>query len=252
MASKPLISIVTVTLNCASDAILTAKSVLAQDFPSYEYIVKDGRSTDGTVEHMQGLGINVHVQKDSGIYDAMNQSLDLCHGDYIYFLNAGDTLYSSNIITSFFSLVSSQSPILYGDICLMPMSKIRKYPDRLSRFYLFRKNINHQAVVIKRECFHKFGKFDTQYRYIADQALIWSLLIRYGQFSSHIPVPLANFVYGGFSTNREASKFVSRERWQLIKQLYSPGEYIFYWLINLNFLIPLKNYVWYSLHRKIL
>jgi len=42
MVDSPLFSIVTVTLNCAEDAVRTAQSVLAQDFSDYEYIGKDG------------------------------------------------------------------------------------------------------------------------------------------------------------------------------------------------------------------
>jgi len=73
--SAPLFSIVTVTLNCVEDAVATAKSVLDQDCGNYEYIVKDGGSTDSTVTELGRLGVQTIVKPDVGVYAAMNQAL---------------------------------------------------------------------------------------------------------------------------------------------------------------------------------
>jgi len=66
--ARPLFSVVTVTLNCADAAEATARSVLAQSYADVEYLVKDGRSHDGTAERLQALGCNVVVSADTGIY----------------------------------------------------------------------------------------------------------------------------------------------------------------------------------------
>lgn len=248
--SAPRISIVTVTLNCADEAVTTAQSVLVQDYNDYEYIVKDGGSIDGTVKRLQNLGVNVCVNPDQGIYDAMNQAVELCAGEYIYFLNAGDVFFSPNTLSKFFSWLAWSAPVLYGDICYMPMHRIYRYPNHLSRYYLFRKSICHQAVIIKRDCFYKYGMFDAQYRYVADQAMLWRLIMYEKLASCHVPIPLAQFFYGGFSTNRASINRVSHERLRLAKQFYPPMEYSLYWLANLNFLIPLKGRIWYYIFGK--
>ena len=73
-------------------------NVLSQSYPNIEYIVIDGGSTDGTVDiirrYESGLAYWVS-EPDKGIYDAMNKGLQKATGDYVWFINAGDTLCSS-------------------------------------------------------------------------------------------------------------------------------------------------------------
>ena len=98
MAHSPFFSVVTVTLNAAEKAAQTARSVLEQTFGDYEYIVKDGGSTDDTVRKLRELGsFNIQVCRDSGIYNAMNQALRCCSGKYVCFLNAGDVFTSESV-----------------------------------------------------------------------------------------------------------------------------------------------------------
>ena len=76
--NPPKISIITVTFNSVDDAVSTSMSVLNQEYQNYEYIVKDGDSTDGTVEQLRKLGLKVIIQSDTGIFDAINQALLYC------------------------------------------------------------------------------------------------------------------------------------------------------------------------------
>ena len=90
---KKNFSIITVVLNAKKDLIETIESLRKQDFKNFEYIVIDGGSTDGTIEIINN---NLDIidkwksEKDFGIYDAMNKGIDLCEGNYIGMLNAGD------------------------------------------------------------------------------------------------------------------------------------------------------------------
>ena len=83
-------SIIIVCLNAGDRLISTVESVLAQGYGGYEIIVKDGGSKDGSVEKLKGLysddRLHVYIQGDSGIYDAMNESVKLAEGDYILFI----------------------------------------------------------------------------------------------------------------------------------------------------------------------
>ena len=238
---------VTVTLNCADDAVATAESVLAQDFMNYEYVVKDGGSNDGTVDRLRQLGVTVHVENDSGIYDAMNQAINLCQGEYIYFLNAGDTLYDKSTLTKFSYFMNNKEAIYYGDIFLLPLKKLRRHPSNLSRYYLFRKNLNHQAWMARRDIYSAFHGFDLSYRYASDQDFLRRVLLKAGLSAKHIDMVIANFVYGGKSTCKANREEVTVERRHIIRKFYSLPEIILYGFVGLHFLNPLKSLVWDSL-----
>ncbi|WP_304679261.1 glycosyltransferase, partial [uncultured Muribaculum sp.] len=80
-----------VCLNAGDKLRRTVGSILAQSYPHYEIIVKDGMSTDGSVDKLPEDGrIRIVRQKDRGIYDAMNQATLLAEGDYLLYLNCGD------------------------------------------------------------------------------------------------------------------------------------------------------------------
>ena len=84
-------SIIVVCLNAGEKLHKTLESVLRQSYTGFEILVKDGMSTDGSIEALpQEDAIRVVRQKDKSIYDAMNQAILLAEGDYLLFLNCGD------------------------------------------------------------------------------------------------------------------------------------------------------------------
>ena len=92
-------SIITVCLNAGNDLSDTVDSILNQTYNDYELIIKDGMSTDGSIEKLpQNSHIKLIQCKDSGIYDAMNQGIMEAQGDYCIFINAGDTIYCNDTL----------------------------------------------------------------------------------------------------------------------------------------------------------
>ena len=96
-------SIVTITYNAQKVLQPTLNSVLQQDYPHIEHLIIDGASTDDTLriaedykklsdENDNGHEIKITSEPDDGIYFAMNKALNKAQGDYIVFLNAGDSL----------------------------------------------------------------------------------------------------------------------------------------------------------------
>ena len=104
------ITVATVTYNAATLIARTIASVEAQDYPYVEHLVIDGNSTDDTltqIHHYQERNSIAAVQHevaclsepDEGLYDAMNKALREASGDYILFLNAGDTLHDEHTLS---------------------------------------------------------------------------------------------------------------------------------------------------------
>jgi glycosyltransferase involved in cell wall biosynthesis len=92
-SEKPLISIVTPSLNQARFIRETIESVMNQDYKDYEHIVMDGGSTDGTIDLLKEYRhLKVISEKDRGQADAINKGFRLARGDIFSYLNADDTL----------------------------------------------------------------------------------------------------------------------------------------------------------------
>ena len=90
---SPLVSIITVVFNAHSFLPEFLESVLKSKNPHIELIIVDGGSKDGTVEFLQQHNSSIEYwlsEPDSGIYDAMNQSIAHASGDLLCFMNSGD------------------------------------------------------------------------------------------------------------------------------------------------------------------
>lgn len=96
MKNNPLISVVTVSYNAVGTIEQTLLSVINQTYPNIEYIIIDGGSTDGTVDIIKKYADEIVYwisEPDKGIYDAMNKGIKKANGEWINFINAGDSYY---------------------------------------------------------------------------------------------------------------------------------------------------------------
>jgi len=229
MTDSPRITVITVTLN-AGDALRdTAESVLAQRGDDWEYLVKDGGSTDGSLEALPEDGrLRVEVGEDRGIYDAMNRAVPLARGEYVNFLNAGDRFPAPGTLERVSrALRSAADPpdLLYGDFLDERSAKIRRSAPGLSRRGLFLSGICHQAQWMRREVFEELGGFDLDYRFRADHELLLRLAER-GARARHLPEVLALYDCEGFSARPENRPDLDREWKRLRSTRYTSGERI--------------------------
>lgn len=84
MEQNRMYSIIVVCLNAGQRLQDTVESILGQRYENFEVVVKDGGSSDGSIEMLgnifQDERIRVYTQKDNGIYDAMNQAVKMAKG----------------------------------------------------------------------------------------------------------------------------------------------------------------------------
>ena len=89
-----LFSIITINYNNAEGLEGTIQSVVSQQFIDYEYIVVDGNSTDDSLDLLKKYSsyITFYISEpDKGVYDALNKGVQVAKGDYIIFMNSGDS-----------------------------------------------------------------------------------------------------------------------------------------------------------------
>jgi glycosyltransferase involved in cell wall biosynthesis len=195
ISAPPFFSIVIASLNNFENLIRCIESINSQDFKSYEVLISDGGSNDGTKSLLSdGHILNLKWWKsspDSGIYYALNSGIKEASGDWILVLGSDDELSDSNALNRAFTAMSryeEQYSLIYSNILIRNKSNIRlkKYPefndfcDKFSGAPF----IHHQSAFISRKSIIKNGFFDTNYRIHAD----YDLMLRIIKGSSAIKI----------------------------------------------------------------
>jgi glycosyltransferase involved in cell wall biosynthesis len=223
---KPLISIITVTYNAEKFIEKTICSILEQNYPDIEYIIIDGASTDQTMEIVKKYK-DQHIiwksEPDNGLYDAMNKGLRLATGDYVWFINAGDTLHSANTVEEMVESVPTKAmpDVIYGETAIvdeqgnhMAMRRL-KTPSKLSwRSFKMGMLVCHQSFIAKRTI---TPEFDLKYSYSSDYE--WTIqCLKNAKTIHNSHVILSNFMEGGLSTTVRGDSL--KERYLIMRFHY--------------------------------
>ncbi len=178
MNKGPKFSIITVTYNAAQVIEPTLQSIIAQSYRNIEFLLIDGGSSDNTVEVVKKSGIEIATlisERDKGLYDAMNKGIAHATGDYLCFLNAGDSFHSTDVLEKIASSVAGRAglpDILYGETAevdenrrFVRMRRLQA-PEKLD-WRSFRNGmlVCHQAFLARRD---KVPMYDLSYRLSAD------------------------------------------------------------------------------------
>ena len=170
MYKYPKISVVTISLNEKQRIQQTIESVLSQSYKSKEYIIIDGGSTDGTLEVIKKYHSHISYLQtgaDSGIYDAMNQGVKKSTGEFILFLNAGDSLIEKDTLKKMIHFATSNTQIIYGH-CIVVYRSFEKRQYCLPLVKLNRRMIfSHQSALVHRSLLEA-NPFNLEYSIASD------------------------------------------------------------------------------------
>ena len=156
----PKVSVITVVYNAVSLLERTILNIRSQTYPNIEFIVIDGASTDGTLEIIKKYEDLIDLWKsepDEGLYDAMNKGLKAASGDFVWFINAGDLIYSEDTTAMIFEGLESYDDIYYGDTMVVDqeyqeIGLRRLRPPENLNWKSFQKGmlVCHQSILINR------------------------------------------------------------------------------------------------------
>ena len=216
--NKPLFSIITICYNAEATLEKTIQSVLAQTYPNVEYIVVDGASKDNTLaiinRYRPQFG-KVVSEPDKGLYDAMNKGIGLATGDYLCFLNAGDTFFSANTLQEMVDTLpaNKQPDVIYGETALVDAEghfvRMRRLqtPEVLT-WRSFRQGmlVCHQAFFARREL---VPLYDLQYRFSAD--FDWCIrIMKQSNLLHNTHLTLVNYLDEGLTTRNQKASLKER------------------------------------------
>lgn len=219
------LSIITVTLNNIQGLRLTAESILSQTSNDFEWIVIDGGSSDGSKEFIESHDKDISFwcsEPDTGIYNAMNKGIAKAKGEYLLFLNSGDTLYCDTTLQEAL-LQCNNADVVYGDAMILYKKRPKRwvYDDVLTMKRMYEYSINHQSTFIKSALLKQQG-YDETYRITAD----WKRFVEWlkeGKVFKHINLIVSNYDTTGISTVNKEEAHAEHNR--IFKEIY-PAEVV--------------------------
>lgn len=234
-------SIITCTYNAESVLQRTLDSVLEQTYSHVEHIIVDGASTDATLDRVEAYKqksdaedwcheVRVKSEPDRGLYDAMNKGIQRATGQYVLFLNAGDTFPSADTLELVAESVGEgEEPpaVLYGDTDVVDdegrfLRHRRLSPPRRLTWRSFMKGmlICHQAFYARTDL-AKATPYDLHYRFSAD--VDWCIRIMRLARRRRLPMRnvgavVVNFLDGGMTTTNHRASL--KERFHVMAHHY--------------------------------
>jgi glycosyltransferase involved in cell wall biosynthesis len=214
----PLISIILVCRNSENTIEQTIQSIVHLNYPNIEFIVIDGESTDGTIDVLNRYNDFIDrlvVEKDSGIYDAMNKGTKLANGEYLYFIGSDDI-----IINSWRNLIGKlklRNTVYYGNVYFPVTNQI--YDGKFSFIKLLTRNLCHQAIFYPKAVFEKYH-YSGKYPLSADFHLNLLLNSDPDFKFKFIDILIAIYSEKGISTNKPDNKFL-QDHIKIMKEHYS-------------------------------
>ena len=238
-------TVVTITYNAEAVLQRTLDSVFRQTYEGVEHLIIDGASTDGTLpmaeaykqqsdESASAHKVIIQSEPDHGIYDAMNKGLAQASGDYIVFMNAGDSFPAADTLEQIVHRCKlAEQPtaelpgVLYGDTDIVDGEgrflhpRAHRPPQQLT-WRSFRQGmlVCHQAFYARTDI-AKNLQYDTRYRFSAD--VDWCIRVmreteRMGLPLYNIGMVVANYMEEGQTTKNHKASL--RERYLVMQRHY--------------------------------
>ncbi|MCX2482120.1 glycosyltransferase family 2 protein [Pedobacter sp. MR2016-24] len=211
------ISIITVSYNNFAGLQKTIESVIKQEFSDYEFIIIDGNSTDGSKELLEKYEDKLTYwvsEPDNGIYHAMNKGISVSRGQYILFLNSGDSLHDNQVLSTVTHKINGNYGIYYGDIIYEEADKKNKrsFPKQLTFQFFVEHNISHQASFIKRSLFEEIFFYNEGFKIVSDWEFFIYAICKENVPHKHLDFIVTDYDATGISSNVENHAQMHKER----------------------------------------
>lgn len=206
------VSLILTTFNCRSNLTKTLESIERQDYPDLEIVIKDGGSTDGTLDIIKDYEKNSRFTvkwasvSDKGIYDAMNQGYQMATGDVIVFFN--DEFMNDHVVSGMIRVMEENPECVgaHADLVYATDEKVIRYwkmgPQKSLHWGWMP---GHPTLFLKREIYEKYGLYNPEYTIAADYEFMIRFLKDKNNRLAYLPEVIIRMYYGGTSTSNSGS-----------------------------------------------
>lgn len=235
-SNKPLVSIITPSLNSERFIRDNVRSILDQTYANIEHIIVDGGSKDKTLSIVTDLDPSAIVmsEPDKGISDAFNKGISIASGDIIAILNSDDYYAHNQVVQQIVEIFISQPHVwmIYGRVRCVDRESgktLAIYGEQFSSDKMKKEIItSHPAVFAKKEVYEKVGLFSLEYKVCMDHDYFLRVTKLYDPY--FIDEILTIMRWGGFS-----AKNIYRGHNEAYKILRANGINMISALVNLAY-----------------
>jgi glycosyltransferase involved in cell wall biosynthesis len=245
------VTIITVTFNSERTVENTIRSVLSQKYKDKEYIIIDGGSTDSTVNIINKFRKKINkivVEKDQGVYDAINKGINLSKGSVISILHSDDIYKNAFVLSDVVKKFNynQKNSIVIGDTSYLQKKFFffkRYYSSSFFNHWMMRLGYSppHPSTFIRKNVYTKYGMYNNKYKIAGDFEFFLRVL-----FNKRLSYILVKKCYvlmrpGGVSDRGMKSYF--RTSLEILRALRENRIYSNIFLILLRFPIKLSNFL---------
>ena len=219
------LSIITVNYNNFDGLKKTAESILTQTWRDFEWIIIDGASTDGSREYIVDLNESLNKngwnpisywcsEPDKGIYNAMNKGIFHAKGEYLNFMNSGDTFHENTTLEKVIPFFAEAlGDIYYGNANYIyeDREEINLKPENVTFEFIFRYTISHQASFIRKELLIQSEGYDETLKIVSDWKM-WLVWMMQKRKFIHIGLIVCDFDAYGISLTNDKMLYEEREK----------------------------------------
>lgn len=163
-------------------------------------------------------------EPDNGRYDAMNKGIRLASGEYLNFMNAGDSYFYDDVLKDIFSDKTYDVGVLYGNLYMLSKnSYIQTIPLELTKEFFYIYSLGHPASFIHKSLFDKYGLYNDNLVIVSDYEK-WLVFWKNGVAFEYIPYIVACFNCDGISSAQESQNLHKKERLKIIEKYFLKDE----------------------------